>query len=155
MVSFCVAWPVLLNFLIQNILQCEGVVSAVEIGHLRQTAKCSGGESLGRHAEQIESGALHLHLLQVAVQGVLVRRQEPVLLQPQDQLRLLVGLQSQQVHEALAERPVLRCVLLLRAAGDDDRPRGPPQRRNVRLRKCRFPDLNLLPWRLKKSFSVF
>lgn len=34
LVSFCVAWPVLLNFLIQKVLQCEGVVSPIQVCHL-------------------------------------------------------------------------------------------------------------------------
>lgn len=34
LVSFCVAWPVLLNFLKQKVLQCEGVVSPIQVRHL-------------------------------------------------------------------------------------------------------------------------
>lgn len=107
--------------------------SAVEVNHL--VAVVSNASAKAVYESKAPTCLLHLHLLQVAVQQVLLRRQEPILLQPQDQLRLLVGLKSQEVHEALAERPVLRRVLFLRAARDDHGPRGPPLRRNVRLGK--------------------
>lgn len=44
LVSFGVAWPVLLNFFIQKVLQCEGVVSAIQVCHLRNNkgSACSG-----------------------------------------------------------------------------------------------------------------
>jgi len=34
LVSFCVARPVLLNILIQKVLQCEGIVSPIQVRHL-------------------------------------------------------------------------------------------------------------------------
>ena len=84
------------------------------------------------------------HLLQVAVQSLLVSLREAVLLQPEDELWFPVGLQGQQVAEALSQRPLLRGALLQSRAGDDDGPRRPPRRRHVRKAGSRFPDLNLL-----------
>jgi len=88
----------------------------------------------------------HTHLLQVAVQSVLVRLREAVLLHPQDELRLPVGLEGQQVCEPLSERSLLRTALLHRVAGDDDGPRRPARRGHIRQARRRLPDLNLLTW---------
>lgn len=85
------------------------------------------------------------HLLQVAVQGVLFYLWEAIFLQPQDQLRLLVRLEGQQVYKALPERSVLSAAFLLHTARNDYGPRRPPQRSDVRQARCRFPDLDLLP----------
>ena len=84
------------------------------------------------------------NLLQEAVQRVLVEGQEAILLQAQDELRLSVRLEGQQVGEALPQGPLLRRALLRRTARDDDRPRRPPRWSDVRQPRCRFPDLHLL-----------
>ena len=84
------------------------------------------------------------HLLQVAVQSLLVGLREAVLLQSEDELWLSVGLQGKQVGEPLSERSLLRGALLQSTAGDDDGSRRPPRRRHVRQTGSRFPDLNLL-----------
>lgn len=39
LVSFCVAWPVLLNFLIQKVLQCESVFSPIQVCNLWKEQK--------------------------------------------------------------------------------------------------------------------
>lgn len=43
LVSFSVAWPVLLNFLIQDVLQRERVVFHIEVCHLGNMRRDTGG----------------------------------------------------------------------------------------------------------------
>lgn len=60
-------------------------------------------------------------LLQEAIQGILVLLSEAVFLQPQDQLRFLVWLQGQQMHQPVSEGPLRHsAAAFLDGAGEVD-----------------------------------